>query len=248
MKTLFVTEFKEHKQQIGHEFQVHREEVSAQFKVQQTQLDEQSTRIAKIESHPPMQNQSPVAAQYELDKLAALEKSLMATTQCNVLLSNFYSSKDQPMAEISRKPIIDKVLAAIKKKATVAHQLQDGRMTQYTKLTFESKESADLLRAEWIKQAPKNTATRPEPIFARPDIPREVRKLRMPMVEAERKLKSHLKDIKESHKIRIQWHLHTMKMDGEVVAQRQVDGSVLWVNEHFRQKFAADVDMVQNPH
>ncbi len=243
MRKLFVSEFKEHTNEVSAQLKVHRQEVQAQLEVQQTQLDEHSARIATIESRPAVPTQSPVATQYELDKLAALEKSLIAANQCNVLLTNFFDSNNQPMAEISRKPFIDKVLAAIKKKPVIAHQLQDGKLTQFTKVMFESKESAELMRAEWIKQAPKNGAG--APIFARPDIPIEVRKLRMPMVEAERKLKSHFKTVQQQHKIRIQWHLHTMKVDGEVVARRQVDGSVDWVHDQYRQTFAGDVDMAR---
>ena len=48
------------------------------------------------------------------------------------------------------------------------------------------------------------------------------------MVKAEMMLKKHYKSIGEEHKVRILWHKHVIKVDGNQVAKRTGTGGVIW--------------------
>jgi hypothetical protein len=79
----------------------------------------------------------------------------------------------------------------------------------------------------WIKDTkPKNGAG--APIFAKADIPTEVRRWRLPMVKAEKALKAFYRDQKQAKNTRISWSKNIIIVDGMQVAKRTPSGEVVW--------------------
>ncbi len=239
-RKMIKSELKEHEQSINAAVSASIGKVLEQVKATEEQVEKNTSNIQDLQNRVKAVEDNPNTGmaqlpwdhpntQFELEKLSALEKSLKAKTENTVLISNFRDKDQKPMPEILRKPIIDKVLAAIKKKGNVEALMQDGKIQQFSKITFDCSKTAGLFTREWIKQKPTNTAG--HPIFAREDLPSEVRKLRAGLRKAEIQLKKYFKGINEQHKVGIQWHKHALSVDGAVVAKRWPNGEIEWTDQ-----------------
>jgi len=231
MSKLFKDSFKEHKTEVqniihqqNNKIDQYKMETDAQILTTTAMVDQLQGQVIALEQRPASQSDEDNA----LAKLWALEKALIIQNEGCIMLTNMYDSKERPMPDISRKTMIDQVLKKLNLKADVTHVVQDGKIQQFTKIRFVQKDSAEKFQKEWIKIAPKNGTG--APIYAKNDIPQEVRKLRQPMLDAERALKAHFKKKDEKHKVRIYYHKHTLKVDDVVVAKRRSDCAVVWVN------------------
>ena len=97
MKNIFVTEFDKHKETIDQQLHTFKAEVNTSLELQKedftNRLKDQDTRLDALEQAPNQVHTSPESSQYELDKLFALEKSLIAAgDKGSVLISNCFEA------------------------------------------------------------------------------------------------------------------------------------------------------------
>jgi hypothetical protein len=207
--------------------------VSRETQILADKIADLQAKIKELEDRPE-HSASPADTQYEMDKLWALEIALLKTTENSVLITNLVDKNGKPMPEIMRKPILDKALADAKKKADkVTHLTVNKALTQFSKITFISKEGADAVLDQFQKSAPINGMGRP--IYARPDAPPEVRRLRAGLITAERVVKKYYKSIGEEqqHKVRIRFKRHRLFVDERDMARRLGDGTIVWQDKEF---------------
>ena len=254
LQKVFVSEFSTLSSGVTAQFAKLSQDVSDQFEAQNTTIAEQTSKLTSIQQQVTGQDLridalekqqvtgqdlDPTAMTFELDKLWALEKSLIQANENKVLLTNFYNKEGVPTPEISRQPMLNKVMAKIDKKSQgkVQHVLVDKKLTQFTKVVFENKQGADEFRTLWRKEAVTNGSG--QPIFAKQDLPPEVRKLRSNMVKIERKVKAYFQSIKLQHKVHINWMKHALFVDTNIVARRDHHGNAVWDDTDLEDKLAA---------
>jgi hypothetical protein len=113
------------------------------------------------------------------------------------------------------------------KPESTEHLSTNNKISQFTKLQFKDQDTADKFMTEWRQKAkPKNGGG--HPIFAKPDVPAEVRKLRRPMVEAEKLLKDYYKSVQQNKAVRTKFQKHAIMVDGVKVAHRNRNCAVIW--------------------
>ncbi len=231
MTTVFTDQFQEHKRVIDAAFQAQNQELGLRLSNQDNTLAGFDQRLKQVEERPQAVDLIPTAALLQMDQLWALEKTLISSTcEGSVLISNLFDTNKNPMPEISRKPVLDKAIAEIKiKPDSINNLMVDNKITQFTKLQFKTQELANKFMSGWIKEAkPKNGAG--APIFAKADLPTEVRRWRLPMVQAEKALKAFYRDQKQSKDVRIRWSKNIIVVDGTQVARRTPTGEVAWAD------------------
>jgi len=233
MKAVFDTSFEAHKVEVtalikeqNVKIEQHMQDTEAQITSVNAKVDELQGRVSTIEQNPGHATNS--NTQQAKDKLWALEKALLMQCENDVILSNMTDSNGAPMPEITRKPLIDTVLKKISLKAEVTHIMQDKKLTQFSKISFTAKSSVQKFIGEWIKTNHRNGTG--APIYAKPDIPQEVRKLRQPLTDAERLVKKYFSQKSEMHKVRTYFSKHVLKVDDKIVAERDGEGQVIWVD------------------
>ncbi len=252
LQKVFVSEFSTLSSGVTAQFAKLSQDVSDKFEAQNTTIAEQTSKLTSIQQQVTGQDLridalekrspedlDPTAMTFELDKLWALEKSLIQANENKVLLTNFYNKEGVPTPEISRQPMLNKVMAKIDKKSQgkVQHVLVDKKLTQFSKVVFENKQGADEFRTLWRKEAVTNGSG--QPIFAKQDLPPEVRKLRSNMVKIERKVKAYVQSIKLQHKVHINWMKHALFVDTNIVARRDHHGNAVWDDKDLEDKLAA---------
>ena len=159
-----------------------------------------------------------------------------ATVAHFVIISNQFDIKNLPTPHISRKVYLDAAYAKIKiKPINTEHIMHGVKLTQFTRLTFENAEQAQKFITAWVLDVkPKNALS--QPLFAKPDVPSEIRKLRFFMINAEKTLKAYLRKVSITGRVRVKWQKHELCLDDRVVAKRLCSGDVLWTDEEIFSK------------
>ena len=240
LRSTFLDEFRTHKIEQAQNFREFSGHIQSQINAHTTATDTKISvlddRVKELEDAPPAYLELPTAEIFEMQKLWATETALIeAFTKGALILSNLFDARGQPMAELARKTLLDQLFANLKiKPQKVEHIITDGKITQFTRLVFKDEAEAKQLMTKWmdaIKAGTKVVNGKKAPIYVRSDLPPLVRKLREPMIKAERQLKAFHRDQNTKHKIRIVWFLHVIQSDGQAVAKRRSDGTVNWLDK-----------------
>ena len=170
------------------------------------------------------------------------ERALKKTSDNVVILQNFASAKDGD-TEAKRKEHINNVCQAMgdgKKPKKVEHVKEGGgnELSQYTRVIFESPATVQPFISKFIEKGTKNAHNRP--VFARPEVDKVVRKIRNPLVQAEKKVKDHYHGLKEKHEVRPRG---TALMVDKAPVAKLVGTAVVWLNPALKAACAADAAM-----
>ena len=168
------------------------------------------------------------------------ERALKKTSDNVVILQNFASAKDGD-TEAKRKEHINNVCQAMgdgKKPKKVEHVKEGNELSQFTRVIFESPATVQPFISKFIEKGIKNAHNRP--MFARPEVDKFVRKIRNPLVQAEKKVKDHYHGLKEKHEVRPRG---TALMVDKAPVAKLVGTAVVWLNPALKAACAADAAM-----
>ena len=170
------------------------------------------------------------------------ERALKKTSDNVVILQNFASAKDGD-TEAKRKEHINNVCQAMgdgKKPKKVEHVKEGNEVSQFTRVIFESPATVQPFISKFIEKGIKNAHNRP--VFARPEVDQVVRKIRNPLVQAEKKVKDHYHRLKQKHEVRSRG---TALMVDKVPVAKLVGSAVIWLNPELEAACTADAPMAE---
>ena len=78
------------------------------------------------------------------------------------------------------------------------------KLSQFTVVEFDKTATCHSFITKWIEERIQNSNGKP--VYAHMDLPPELRALRYPLTQVERKIKRHFERKKEKHEVRTNWN------------------------------------------
>ena len=204
---------------------------------------EQDAKIDNLQHNEELRQQfagrTPDEEDAELAKILLTEEALMAHSNQNLFVSNLFQSDGKtPMAAVERKVLFDKVLTPLGLKPNIEHVTRDGTLMPFSKLLFTNKDSAAKVSQKWAELAKQGSMLNGagKPVFTRCEQPQSLRKLRKPLIDAERLIKDYHRSIDQKPKIHWNWKKHSLILNTVPICKRNSFYQLVWLDMDLKAK------------